>query len=87
MRNKARPRVLALALLFAALPLAQSIANPPSNPAGEGTGKVEETPSESAEASPNDRPADARGEESDSDTFVPSEKISLDRPISFPVDI
>jgi hypothetical protein len=87
MRNRSRLGVLTLALLLASLPLAQPIADPPSKPEEGATGRVEESPAESVDGSTSDRRADTRREESDSDTFVPSEKISLDRPISFPVDI
>jgi hypothetical protein len=85
MRNESRTLALALllALLLVMVPFIHAIADPASEPESGNPGAVTETQEESSNASGNEKPA----EESPEEPFVPSETISADSAISFPVDI
>ncbi len=82
MPNRVRATVVALALILASAPghLAGPYADPASKPE---SGKTAESSSESA----GKEPAPGGSEPSGPEPFVPSEKISADSAISFPVDI
>ncbi len=87
MRINIRPdflvAVLLLALLVWVLPAA--MAAPESD--GAGTGASEEGPSVSSTVDPDKKNAEGDAKTSPLDPFIPTETISADSAISFPVDI
>ncbi len=85
MRNESRIGTLALLLVLALVPFAHAIADPASKP--ESGEPVTATSAESSNTVGKEKPAEDSGEESPVDPFVPSETISADSAISFPVDI
>lgn len=77
-----RGAVLAITLMLAALSQAQT-----ETQTGAEAGAAGETTSETRGANTGDAPAAAGGESSGPEPFVPTEKISADSAVSFPVDI
>jgi len=75
MRNRSFSGAWVLALLLALSPINDAAADPESNPAQ----PVDESSAEKADES--------AGQEQPEEPFVPSETISADGAISFPVDI
>ena len=80
-------RVLAMALLLVLVPFIPAIADPASEPERGDPGTTTETQSESSNATRNGEPAEGDAGESPAAPFIPSETISADSAISFPVDI
>ncbi len=80
-------RVLAMALLLVLVPFIHAIADPASEPESGDPGTTTETQAESSNATRNAEPAEGDAAESPADPFIPSETISADSAISFPVDI
>lgn len=76
---------LALSLTLGSLPGAH--ADPASKPDAGGAGDTTEQSSGSAEGSAGKASAEGDGESSGPEPFIPSEKISADSAVSFPVDI
>ncbi len=81
MRNKSRLGILVLALPLVVLPFVGAIADPATPPK-----KVDaDTAPQAQDHAEKEKPAG--GEESPVDSFIPSETISADSAVSFPVDI
>ena len=87
MRNEYRIGTLGLLLLLALAPFIHAIADPASESESGGPVTTTETRPESSNGVPNRKPAEVSREEAPADPFVPSETISADSAISFPVDI
>ena len=89
MRSESRigALALALALLLAPVPFIHAIADPGSEPESGDPGTTTETQEESTNATRSGEPAEGGAGESPADPFIPSETISADSAISFPVDI
>lgn len=85
MRSKFRLGVVVLTLPLLLLPVIGAIADP-ATPSAEGK---TDTATQSRSKSQNQKksPAKSAGKESPADTFTPSETISADSAVSFPVDI
>lgn len=85
MRNKSRLRVLALVLPLVAAPFIGATADPATQPERGNAGTV--TQSRPKSEDPVQKEKSAPGDESPVDPFIPSETISADSAVSFPVDI
>ena len=85
MRINALLRVLAAALLLAALPFAYATADPASEPGSGNSNTVSQPPVETPTTQPGKTPAE--GGDNKTEPFIPSESISADSAVSFPVDI
>jgi hypothetical protein len=68
-------------------PIGTANADPTSGPEGTEPKSTAQTVSESPENARNKKPAEDEGGEKPDDSFIPSESISADSAISFPVDI
>jgi len=85
MRNNARLRVLALVLPLVVLPFSGAPADPVTQPEkDEGDAATQSQPEFPG---PAQREEPAAGKQSPVDSFIPSETISADSAVSFPVDI
>ena len=89
MRNESRIRLMVLMLLLLPGPalFIESIADPVSEPESGTQGTATQDQAESSDAARNKKPVEDGSEESPADPFIPSETISSDSAISFPVDI
>ena len=91
MRNKSRLGFLALVLPLVLLTFTGAIADPATQPEKGDADTVTQTQSEAQAKSQNPtqkkKPASGGDDESPTDTFTPSETISADSAVSFPVDI
>ncbi len=91
MRNELRiwvlPLVLVSALLLSLVPFIHAMADPASEPESGEQGTSTETQAESSKATRSEQPAEGGSEETPTDPFIPSESISADSAVSFPVDI
>ncbi len=87
MRNKFRTAALALSLLLTLVPFVQGIADPVSEPGSSNATAPAQLPSDSSISEPGEKSAEGGGNTQPADPFVPSETISADSAISFPVDI
>ena len=85
MRISLRLAAVSLALTLLWLVVAGASADPATPPAQE----TVDTATQSKPAEPNEKntPARGAGEQAPSDSFTPSETISADSAVSFPVDI
>ena len=85
MPNEISLRALALVLLLTFAPLPHAQTDPASSPEGNETGDPgADTPAPGRATSGEES---SPGDESGPEPFVPTEKISADSAISFPVDI
>ena len=87
MRNKQRIGGLSLVLLVVLVPCTHAIADPV---AAQGSGDPEKaavTQPEASDTAQPGKPPPGVGEISQSEPFIPSETISADSAVSFPVDI
>ncbi|GMQ75781.1 MAG: hypothetical protein BMS9Abin01_1039 [Gammaproteobacteria bacterium] len=87
MRNESRVTALVMALLLVLVPFVHAIAQPASESESGNPGRVTETQAESAPATRNEERGEGVAEESPAEPFIPSESISADSAVSFPVDI
>lgn len=87
MRNEFRTAALALSLLLALIPFAQGIADPVSEPGSGDATAPSEPSSDSSIREPGEKSAEGGENTRPTDPFVPSETISADSAIAFPVDI
>ncbi len=87
MRNESRVTALAMALLLVLVPFVHAIAQPASESESGDPGTITETQAESPPATRNAERGEGVAEESPAEPFIPSESISADSAISFPVDI
>lgn len=87
MRNKYRIGAFVVMSLFVLIPLNRAIADPVSEPESSRPGSVTETQTESTDASPREKSGERDTKATPADPFIPSESISADSAISFPVDI
>ncbi len=87
MRNEIRTAALALSLLLTLVPFVQGIADPVSEPGSSNSTAPAQLPSDSSISEPGEKSAEGGGDTRPADPFVPSETISADSAISFPVDI
>ena len=87
MRNRPRIGGLSLVLLLVLVPCIHAIADPV---AAQGSGDSEKavvTQPEASDTAQPGEPSPGVGEISPSEPFIPSETISADSAVSFPVDI
>jgi hypothetical protein len=87
MRNESRVTALAIALLSVLVPFVHAVAGPASESESGNPGVVTETQAESPPATRNEERGEGVAEELPAKPFIPSESISADSAISFPVDI
>ena len=87
MRNESRVTALAMALLMVLVPFVNAIAQPESGSESGNPGIATETKADSPPAPRNEARGEGVAEESPAEPFIPSERISADSAISFPVDI
>jgi hypothetical protein len=87
MRNKLRFGALILISLFVLNPCSRAIADPASDPENGKSGPATETQTGSSDASRNDKPGESDRSEAPAEPFIPSESVSADSAVSFPVDI
>ena len=87
MRNDSRVTALAMALLLVLVPFANAIAQTEPGAERGNPGTVTGTEAESPPATRNEERGEGVAEESPAKPFIPSESISADSAISFPVDI
>ena len=85
MRNKSRLRVLVLVLPLVVVPCIGATADPAIQSQKGNADTV--TQSQPKSQAPAEKEKSAAGEESPVDPFIPSETISADSAVSFPVDI
>ena len=87
MRNKYRVGALVLTVLLTAAPVSRALSDPATTPKGEPAQPAVESPAHSPGATSSESSAAGGAEVKPADPFVPSESISADSAISFPVDI
>ena len=87
MRNEFRTAALALSLLLALVPFVQGIADPVSEPGSGNATAPAEPPSDSSISEAGEKSAEGGEKTRPAEPFVPSETISADSAIAFPVDI
>ncbi len=87
MRNESRIGALALSLLLALVPFAHAMADPVSEPGSGNTTAPAQLPSDSSISEPGEKSAEGGGNTRPAEPFVPSETVSSDSAVSFPVDI
>ncbi len=85
MRNEFRTAALVLSLLLALVPFVQGIADPVSEP-GSGNAAAQ-PPSDSSISEAGEKSAEGGEKTRPAEPFIPSETISADSAIAFPVDI
>ncbi len=87
MRIDARTRTFAAVLLLVLLSVVHAMADPVSEPGSGNSITPAQPPSDSSISEPGEKSAEGGGEESPAEPFIPSETISADSAIPFPVDI
>ncbi len=87
MRNESRITVLAIALLLVLTPFVGALAQPASGPGSGNPDAATETKAETPPATRDEKRGEGVAEELPAEPFIPSESISADSAISFPVDI
>jgi len=87
MRTKHRIGALVLVLLLVWTAFGGALADPASQPASGNTAPLTETQLESSDASRNAGSREGDRQETPAEPFVPSESVSADSAVSFPVDI
>jgi len=87
MRNDAHTRAFAAVLLLVLLSFVYAMADPVSELGSSNSSTPAQPPSDSSISEPGEKSAEGGGETAPADPFVPSETISADSAISFPVDI
>ncbi len=87
MRNEFRTAALALSLLLTLAPFVQGIADPVSEPGSSSSTAPAQRPSDSSISEPGEKSAEGGGNTRPAEPFVPSETVSADSAVSFPVDI
>ena len=87
MQNSHFSATLVLAFLLAATPVTPALADPETTPQSGGAQATGESPPRSSGAASSQSPAAGGAQVKPADPFVPSESISADSAISFPVDI
>ena len=87
MQSSYRAATLALAFLLTATPVTPALSDPETTAQSGGAQATGESPPPSSGASSTRSPAADDAKVKPADPFVPSESISADSAISFPVDI
>ena len=87
MQNSYRAATLALAFLLTVTPVTPALSDPETTAQSGGAQTAGEAPPRSSGASSSQPPAADGAQVKPADPFVPSESISADSAISFPVDI
>lgn len=87
MRNEFRTAALALSLLLTLAPFVQGMADPVSEPGSSNSTAPAQRPSDSSISEPGEKSAEGGENTRPAEPFVPSETISADSAIAFPVDI
>ncbi len=87
MRINAGTRAFAAVLLLVLLSFVYAMADPVSEPGSSNPSTPAQLPSDSSISKPGEMSAEGGGNTQPADPFVPSETISADSAISFPVDI
>ncbi len=87
MQIDARTRAFAAVLLLVLLSFVHAVADPVSEPGSGDSATPAQPPSDSSISEPSEKPAEDGGNTQPADPFIPSETISADSAISFPVDI
>ena len=87
MQNSHRAAALALAFLLTATPVTPALSDPQTTAKSGDAQTTGEPPPPSSGASSTQSPAADDAQVKPADPFVPSESISADSAISFPVDI
>lgn len=87
MRNRRRLGALIFTSLLLVTPIIGAVADPTSEPEGAKPESVTETRTESSNATRSKESTEGADKETPDDSFIPSESISADSAISFPVDI
>ncbi len=87
MRINTRTRAFAAVLLLVLLSFVYAMADPVSEPGSSNSTAPAQLPSDSSISEPGEKSAEGGENTRPADPFVPSETISADSAISFPVDI
>lgn len=87
MRNDARTRAFAAVLLLVLLSFVHAMADPDSEPGSSNSATPAQPPSDSSISEPGEKSAEGGGNTQPTEPFIPSETISADSAIPFPVDI
>ena len=87
MRINTCTRAFAAVLLLVLLSFVYAMADPVSEPGSGDSTAPAQLPSDSSIGEPGEKSAEGGGNTRPADPFVPSETISADSAISFPVDI
>lgn len=87
MQNSHRAGALALALVLTAAPVAPAASDPATAPQSERAQAAGDSRQRSSGAASSQPPAAGSEQVKPAEPFVPSESISADSAISFPVDI
>lgn len=87
MRTEHRTGALVLLALLVWNPFANVYADAATESEGGKSGPVTETQTESSNASRKAEPGESDREETPAEPFIPSESVSADSAVSFPVDI
>ncbi len=87
MRINTRTRAFAAVLLLVLLSFVYAMADPVSEPGSGNSTAPAQLPSDSSISEPGEKSAEGAGNIQPAVPFVPSETISADSAISFPVDI
>jgi hypothetical protein len=87
MRTRYQFGALVLTVLLTAAPVSRALSDPATTPKGEPAQPAAETRPRSPSATSSESSAAGGAEVKPADPFVPSESISADSAISFPVDI
>lgn len=87
MRTKHRIGALVLISLFVSNPLSGASADPASEPESGEPDPVTETQTRSSNAVPSNKSGENDRKETPAEPFIPSESVSADSAVSFPVDI
>ena len=87
MRTESRFGILVLALLLVLVPRMGAMADPVPQPENGDQGAATPKESQPSGATRQEKPAAGGVEEPPAEPFIPSESISADSAVSFPVDI
>jgi hypothetical protein len=87
MRNKFATATLALSLLLTLVPFVQGMADPVSEPDSGNATAPGKPPSDSSSTGTGEKSTEASENTQPAAPFIPSETISADSAIAFPVDI
>ncbi len=87
MQIDARARAFAAVLMLVLLSFVHAMADPVSEPGSGNPATPAQPPSDSSISEPGEKSAEGGGSTQPADPFIPSETISADSAISFPVDI